>query len=296
LLACLATPIGNLSTSMNTLKDINTNSDRPFYFTDQDFQHIRKLIYDLAGINLSNSKSEMVYNRIARRLRATGLTRVDDYLQLVQSPQSSERQPFINALTTNLTSFFREPEHFSILSKYLLEIAKNRSIKIWCCASSTGEEPYTIAMTVLETLGHTRVDVKILATDIDTQVLKTASEGIYNLDRIEKLEPSLKKRFFLKGKGEQEDLVRVRPELRDMITFQSLNLLDSHWNIQGPFDVIFCRNVMIYFDKDTQHSILKKFVPFMTPESLLIAGHTENFHHAADLFIKKGRTIYGIAS
>lgn len=271
------------------------HSDRQFHFTDQDFQHIRKLIYDLAGINLSNSKSEMVYNRIVRRLRATGLTRVDDYLQLVQANESSERQAFINALTTNLTSFFREPEHFSLLAKHLSEIAKNQPIKIWCCASSTGEEPYTIAMTALETLGRTSATVKILATDIDTQVLKAAAEGVYSVDRIEMMETSLKKRFFLKGKGDQQDNVRVRQELRDMITFQSLNLLDNSWDIQGPFDVIFCRNVMIYFDKDTQRKILKKFVPLMTPASLLIAGHTENFHHAADLFLKKGRTIYGIA-
>ncbi|MFI3222591.1 MAG: CheR family methyltransferase [Methylococcaceae bacterium] len=280
---------------MNALNDTTILSDRQFHFTDQDFQHIRKLIYDLAGINLSNAKSEMVYNRIARRLRVNGLTRVDDYLQLVLAHQSSERQPFINALTTNLTSFFREPEHFSLLAKHLLEMSKNRPIKIWCCAASTGEEPYTIAMTALEALGGNNAAVKILATDIDTQVLKTAAEGIYSLDRIEKLEPSLKKRFFLKGKGDQQDNVSVRQELKDMITFQSLNLLDNVWDIQGPFDVIFCRNVMIYFDKETQHKILKKFVPLMTTESLLIAGHTENFNHAADLFLKKGRTIYGIA-
>ncbi|MEY3880269.1 MAG: hypothetical protein RIQ94_1064 [Pseudomonadota bacterium] len=280
---------------MNALNDTTILSDRQFHFTDQDFQHIRKLIYDLAGINLSNAKSEMVYNRIARRLRVNGLTRVDDYLQLVLAHQSSERQPFINALTTNLTSFFREPEHFSLLAKHLLEMSKNRPIKIWCCAASTGEEPYTIAMTALEALGGNNAAVKILATDIDTQVLKTAAEGIYSLDRIEKLEPSLKKRFFLKGKGDQQDNVSVRQELKDMITFQSLNLLDNVWEIQGPFDVIFCRNVMIYFDKETQHKILKKFVPLMTTESLLIAGHTENFNHAADLFLKKGRTIYGIA-
>jgi chemotaxis protein methyltransferase CheR len=280
---------------MNTLNDSTIQSDRQYHFTDQDFQHIRKLIYDLAGINLSNAKSEMVYNRIARRLRVTGLTRVDDYLQLVLAHQSSERQPFINALTTNLTSFFREPEHFSLLAKHLLEMPKNRPIKIWCCAASTGEEPYTIAMTALEALGGRNVGVKILATDIDTQVLKTAAEGIYSLDRIEKLEHSLKKRFFLKGKGDQQDNVSVRQELKDMITFQSLNLLDSLWDIQGPFDVIFCRNVMIYFDKETQRKILKKFVPLMNTESLLIAGHTENFNHAADLFLKKGRTIYGIA-
>lgn len=280
---------------MNALNNSTILSDRQFHFTDQDFQHIRKLIYDLAGINLSNAKSEMVYNRIARRLRVNGLTRVDDYLQLVLAHQSSERQPFINALTTNLTSFFREPEHFSLLAKHLLEMSKNRPIKIWCCAASTGEEPYTIAMTALEALGGNNAAVKILATDIDTQVLKTAAEGIYSLDRIEKLEPSLKKRFFLKGKGDQQDNVSVRQELKDMITFQSLNLLDNAWEIQGPFDVIFCRNVMIYFDKETQHKILKKFVPLMTTESLLIAGHTENFNHAADLFLKKGRTIYGIA-
>lgn len=155
---------------MNALNDSTILSDRQFHFTDQDFQHIRKLIYDLAGINLSNAKSEMVYNRIARRLRVNGLTRVDDYLQLVLAHQSSERQPFINALTTNLTSFFREPEHFSLLAKHLLEMSKNRPIKIWCCAASTGEEPYTIAMTALEALGGIMLQLKFW---LPTLILKS---------------------------------------------------------------------------------------------------------------------------
>ena len=271
-----------------------TLNDRQFHFTDQDFQKIRQLIYKQAGIKLSSSKSEMVYNRIARRLRVTGLTRFDDYLHLVQT-QSAEREAFINALTTNLTAFFREPEHFSILAKYLRTIVTKRPIKIWCCAASTGEEPYTLAMTVIDALGTFSPAVQILATDIDTQVLKTAAAGIYSLDRVDKLPADLIKRFFLKGTGDQQGYVRVRQELQDLISFQALNLLDNSWNIQGPFDVIFCRNVMIYFDKETQRKILKKFVPLMTPESLLFAGHSENFYHTADLLTKRGRTIYGVA-
>ena len=275
--------------------NIPTIQGRQFHFTDEDFQQIRKLIYEHAGINLSNSISEMAYNRVARRLRVTGVTSFEEYLRIVQT-QSAEREAFINALTTNLTAFFREPEHFTILADYLRSVVSNRTIKIWCSASSTGEEPYTLAMTAIEALGSLSSCVQILATDIDTQVLKTAEAGIYSIDRIEKLSPELKKRFFLKGKGDQQGNVSVRSELKNMITFQSLNLLEKNWNIQGPFDVIFCRNVMIYFDKDTQLSILKKFVPLMTKESLLFAGHSENFYHAADILVKKGRTIYGIAS
>lgn len=271
------------------------NSEREFHFTDQDFQKIRKLIYDHAGISLSEAKKAMVYSRVARRLRATRLTRFDEYLQLLETHDETEWEAFVNVLTTNLTAFFREQYHFPLLADHLRQQKYRRPLKLWCSAASTGEEPYSMAMTVVEALGSFTPPVQILATDLDTQVLQTAQAGIYEQERVEKLGPELVKRFFLKGTGSQQGLVRVRQELRDMISFQPLNLLEPNWAIAGPFDVIFCRNVMIYFDKETQRKILHKFVPVMHPEALLFAGHSENFHHSGDLFRLIGKTVYQLA-
>jgi chemotaxis protein methyltransferase CheR len=165
-------------------------------------------------------------------------------------------------------------------------------LSIWCSASSTGEEPYSIAMTVCEAFDTLTPPVNIVATDIDTNVLETAANGVYPIDRIEKMAQDRVKRFFQRGKGERVGLVRVRPELRQLITFKPLNLLAGSWPISGPFDVIFCRNVMIYFDKPTQGKILARFVPLMKPQGLLFAGHSENFMYASDAFKLRGKTVY----
>ncbi len=267
---------------------------REFHFTDQDFTRIRKLIYDHAGINLSDAKKDMVYSRVGRRLRATGLTSFRDYLALLESDHEAEWEAFVNSLTTNLTSFFREAHHFPILAEHIRKIKQRRPIELWCSASSTGEEPYTMAMTVVDLFGSYTPPVHILATDLDTHVLQKAQAGIYPMERVEKLPPDILKRFFLKGTGSNAGYVRVRRELRDMITFRQLNLLDAKWPIKGPFDAIFCRNVMIYFDKETQYKILRKFVPIMHRDALLFAGHSESFQHAADLFHIQGRTVYAL--
>jgi chemotaxis protein methyltransferase CheR len=223
------------------------------------------------------------------------LTRFDEYLQLLETHDETEWEAFVNVLTTNLTAFFREQYHFPLLADHLRQQKYRRPLKLWCSAASTGEEPYSMAMTVVEALGSFTPPVQILATDLDTQVLQTAQAGIYEQERVEKLGPELVKRFFLKGTGSQQGLVRVRQELRDMISFQPLNLLEPNWAIGGPFDVIFCRNVMIYFDKETQRKILQKFAPVMHPEALLFAGHSENFHHSGDLFRLIGKTVYQLA-
>ena len=165
-------------------------------------------------------------------------------------------------------------------------------LSIWCSASSTGEEPYSIAMTVCEAFGTLTPPVSIVATDIDTNVLETAANGVYPIDRIDKMAQDRVKRFFQRGKGERSGLVRVRPELRQLITFKPLNLLASSWPVSGPFDVVFCRNVMIYFDKPPQSRILERFVPLMKPEGLLFAGHSENFMYASDAFKLRGKTVY----
>ncbi len=263
-----------------------------FTLTDQDFARIRKLIYRVAGISLAPSKKDLVYSRLSRRLRVRQLHSFTEYIQLLENGDQAEREEFVNALTTNLTSFFREAHHFPILAQHLATLPKNRPVSIWTCASSTGEEPYSIAMTVVEHFKGFDAPVQILATDIDTNVLERARRGVYPLDQLKKLSQGQLKRFFLRGEGKQEGFAKVRPELQKMITFKRINLLDSQWPINERFDAIFCRNVMIYFDKQTQYAILKKVAPYLQSDGLFFAGHSESFHHAVDLFRLCGKTVY----
>ncbi len=270
------------------------HAEREFDFTEKDFQRIRKLIYEHAGISLSEAKRDMVYSRVARRLRTIAIDSFHDYLNHLESNQDADEwQAFTNALTTNLTSFFREEHHFPILAEHLKQLKK--PIRIWCCAASTGEEPYTLAMTACETFGSLKPPVEIIATDIDTNVLATASAGVYPYDRVSKLSEQRRKQFFLRGKGQHEGVVKVRSELRHLIKFQQLNLLDAQYPLNEPFDAIFCRNVMIYFDKPTQGGILAKFVPLMKPHALLFAGHSENFMYVSNAFKLQGKTVYTLS-
>ncbi len=278
---------------MTDNKELKTG--REFHFTLKDFDRVRKMIYAHAGISLSDSKQELVYSRLSRRLRATGIQTFDAYLALLESNDADEWEAFTNSLTTNLTSFFREPHHFPLLAEHLRSIRGKRPISLWCSAASTGEEPYTMAMTVIDALGRDASNVHIIATDLDTKVLETAKAGVYPDERVSKLDPELVKRFFLRGTGAQAGHVRVRPELRDMITFRQANLLHNNWSIRPPLDAIFCRNVMIYFDKETQLSILKKFVPLLHSEGLLFAGHSESFHNADEYFKLRGKTVYELS-
>jgi chemotaxis protein methyltransferase CheR len=284
----------------NTTKQVEKHTGKQetgkeFDFTRADFERVRGLIYQRAGISLADSKQEMVYSRLARRLRANGIASFASYLDALETGRMpAEWESFTNALTTNLTSFFREAHHFPLLAEHAAK-ARNRHggpLTIWCSASSTGEEPYSIAMTVCEAFDTLTPPVQIIATDIDTNVLATASAGVYPSERVEKMEQARLRRFFLKGKGAQAGLVRVRPELRQLITFRQLNLLGDGWDLKGPFDVIFCRNVMIYFDKPTQRKILARFVPLMKPEALLFAGHSENFLYVSDALRLRGKTVY----
>lgn len=261
--------------------------------SDTHFKRISQLIYQRAGIVLADHKREMVYNRLVRRLRTLGLDDFGRYLALLESEQNSaEWQAFINALTTNLTAFFREAHHFPLLAEH----AKRRSgsFNVWCAAASTGEEPYSIAMTLAETLGSGPGKFQITASDIDTQVLETALAGVYRQEELRTLSPSQLQRFFLRGTGPHEGKVRVRPELASMVNFMQLNLLANEWTLPGPFDAIFCRNVMIYFDKETQEKILRRFVPLLKPGGLLFAGHSENFSQISREFYLRGQTVYGL--
>ena len=271
------------------------SSDREFQFTAADFERVRKLIYQHAGISLSAAKQDMVYSRLARRLRATNKRSFSDYLDFLEKSGEDEWERFVNSLTTNLTSFFREPHHFPIFAEHLKKLGSRNPIRVWCSAASTGEEPYSIAMTVAETFNSFRTPVTIIASDLDTNVLATAEKGVYAMDRVERLSPERLKRFFLKGSGSQSGYAAVRPELRQMVEFRRVNLLDSSYSVKGPLDVIFCRNVMIYFDKPTQYKILSRFAPMMQPDGLMFAGHSESFLHAADLFRSLGKTVYELS-
>ncbi len=267
---------------------------REFQFDDRDFRVIRALIHDYAGIALNDSKYEMVYSRLARRLRALELKRFSDYIARISGSDEEERQIFINALTTNLTAFFREPHHFTILADYLRYKAIKPPLAIWCAACSTGEEPYSIAMTLAETYGYD-VDVKVIASDIDTEALQSAARGVFALDRLEPLPNFTIKQFFLKGAGKNSGFARVRPELRRMVRFQRVNLREPGWDMKDHLLAIFCRNVMIYFDKATQCQVLQRFAPLLRPDGLLFVGHSESLYHANDLFRMREKTVYQLA-
>lgn len=272
------------------------HSQRDFEFNDRDFRRVCELIHARAGISLAPAKRDMVYGRLSRRLRALGIRSFNTYLDRLESGGGEEWQAFTNALTTNLTAFFREPHHFKTLEEELRNRAGRAPLKLWSCAASTGEEPYSMAITACEVFGSDTPPVRILATDVDTQVLQTAADGIYSLDRIGDLDPVLKRRYFQRGSGPNEGKCKVKPSLRALIDFRPLNLLAPRYPVDGPFDALFCRNVMIYFDKPTQHAILSRLVEHMGDDGLLYTGHSENYLHAADLIQPCGRTLYRRAS
>ncbi|TAN85209.1 MAG: chemotaxis protein CheR, partial [Gallionella sp.] len=244
---------------------------------------------------LGESKQELVYSRLARRLRATGIKTFAEYLDHLQHGDKAEWEAFANSLTTNLTSFFREAHHFPTLAEHLRKLGTARPAVLWCSACSTGEEAYSMAMTVADTFGGFDYPARIIASDLDTGVLQTAREGRYKLESVAKMPAQQADKFFMRGKGEDAGFVRVRPELQKMISFQRINLLDASWPIREQLDAIFCRNVMIYFDKGTQLAILKKFAPLLRGNGLLFAGHSESFYHADAWFKLRGHTVYELA-
>lgn len=263
-----------------------------FTLTPADFERIRTLIHQRAGISLHAGKQAMVYSRLSRRLRETRHAGFSAYLQWLEKggAPESEWQEFVNCLTTNLTAFFREEHHFHALVEDLRARA-SRPIRIWCNAASTGEEPYSLAMTAVETLGLS-AQVKLVCSDIDTNVLDTARRGVYAADA-RGLSPERLRRHFLRGTGSNAGFIRVKPELSRLIEFRVFNLMSRDWSALGePFDIVFCRNVMIYFDAPTQRKVLEGIHRAMRPGGLLYVGHSENFTDSSDLFRLRGKTIY----
>jgi chemotaxis protein methyltransferase CheR len=253
-----------------------------FTLTDRDYQRISQLVYDHCGINLHEGKRELVRARIAKRLRAKGLTSVSEYMDHVMADSSgSEFAVLIDAMSTNLTSFFREAGHFTHLNTRFLprlierkRAAGSNRIRVWSAGCSTGEEPYSLAITLLEALeGTGSWDVKILASDISTHVLKVGGAGAYARSRTENLPVQYRSKYFRCETVGGEQVFTALPVLKQMIHFRHLNLM-APWPFSGPFDFIFCRNVMIYFDKPTQQRLVGRYWDCLAPGGLLFTGHT----------------------
>ncbi len=271
----------------------NAEKHREFQYTRSDFDRIVKIIYRVSGISLSDRKQDMVYSRLARRLRKLSLTSFNEYLELVKADKTEQRE-FINALTTNLTHFFREEHHFDYLTNQLFpEIfsSNNQRIRFWSAGCSTGEEPYTLAM-VWEHLQEKpkQLDFKILATDLDTNVIEKGKEGIYSIDKLEPVSQAYQKWFRQTSKCSANQR-QVDPRLKQYIHFKQLNLMED-WPMKGPFQLIICRNVLIYFDKQTQEKLIKRYYDLLEPKGCLILGHSESLGANRDLFTNCGKTIF----
>lgn len=270
---------------------------REFQFTESMFEQIRELVKHHTGIVLSDGKQDMVYGRLTRRLRALDLSDFDSYLTLIKREDEQELTHLVNAITTNLTSFFREEHHFEYLKNtvfpsLLEKNAATQKIRIWSAGCSTGEEPYSIAMVVREFFeDYDDWDVKVVATDLDSNVIDKGKAGVYDIGRVDGLSLEYKKRWMKRGKGDQSNLVKMKSELQNLITFKQLNLLHG-WPIKGPIDIIFCRNVVIYFDKETQRNLFDRYADVLSSDGHLFIGHSENMFNVCDRFESLGNTIY----
>ena len=270
-----------------------------FDFSDADYRRLKQMIFDYAGISLNANKKPMAYSRLTKRLRQLGMNTFREYLDFVETADSEEHVRFINALTTNLTYFFREAHHFTILTEHLQKLYENEPLTIWSAACSTGEEPYSIAMAAIEAFGSDAPPIRIIASDLDTDALASARRGVYPTEKVASLTPQRLKRFFLKGSGDQAGFARIRPQVQRMVEFRQINLNEGGWEMESaaPLAAIFCRNVMIYFNKETQTRILDRFAPLLRRDGLLFAGHSENFfYNGRETFRIRGKTVYELAA
>jgi len=289
--------MGSNTTVRKLVVGNDKSRDREFEFSISNFEYIKKIVKENTGINLTEAKEQLVYSRLARRLRALGLTTFNAYTIYLESNYEKELVELTNAITTNLTSFFREEHHFDYMSKIFLpeiyqEKRAEKSLRIWSAGCSTGEEPYSIAITLKENIPPGQGwDIKVLATDLDTNVVQHAKDGIYLEDRIEGMKSDRIKKWFTNGSGDQAGNVKVSAKLQEMITFKQLNLMDQ-WPMKGKFDLIFCRNVVIYFDKPTQKILFDRYAEMLTPKGHLIVGHSENLFKVTDRYELLGKTIY----
>lgn len=265
--------------------------------SEADFQYIRAIIAEHAGIQLTEQKRSMVLGRLAKRVRMLGLSSIAAYCDRVRSCPERELTELINALTTNVTAFFREAHHFvflaeRIIPELLVRNASTRRIRIWSAGCSSGEEPYSIAMTVLEAVPAGQFwDFKVLATDLDQQVIDIGRAGVYRSERLGPIVPERRRRWFRHAAGGLADKIQVVDELREHVRFVPLNLM-GQWPMKGPFDVIFCRNVIIYFDKERKERLIGRFADLVAAGGHLIIGHSESLYGLTDRFRPIGKTIY----
>jgi chemotaxis protein methyltransferase CheR len=266
---------------------------REFPFSAEHFRLISDRIYKFSGIRLPEAKREMVYARLARRLRSLGIASFDDYVRFLEL-EPAEWEHCTNALTTNVTSFYREEHHFKILAEHATATARaGEPFRVWSAGCSSGEEPYTIAMCLQETLPQ--ANFAVVASDLDTQVLASAREAVYPLASVEKLSAARQKRFFQRGTGSFEGKARVRREIAAHVEFLRVNLMEAQWPIEGGLDAIFCRNVMIYFDKPTQRRLIERYARLLRPSGLFFAGHAESLLDQGKYFNLRGQTVYELA-
>jgi chemotaxis protein methyltransferase CheR len=274
-----------------------------FAFTASDFRHIAQTLHAHAGIALTEGKAPLVYSRLAKRLRALGLRNFRDYCVLIEGVAGvDERQAMTAALTTNVTRFFREPHHFdhlrdAVMPELMERARRGDRIRLWSAACSSGPEPYSMAVTVLSVLpGAADLDVRILATDIDPNMVAEGARGVYSQEALEPVPPMLRQRFFKKIEADGQPRFEVEDVLRRLVSFRELNLIGD-WPMKGRFDVIFCRNVVIYFDDEAQEKIWRRFVPVMSPQGVLYIGHSERVAgEAASRLRSDGLTTYRLSA
>ena len=274
--------------------------EKEFLYTDKDFIFLSQLVTSHAGICLPDGKKQLLYSRLTRRLRELGLSSFAEYCNILNSNLDDEFPKFINAITTNVTHFFRENHHFEFLKKIILpELAKKNKInvspklRIWSAGCSTGEEAYSIAIIVRETIPDLhRWDAKILATDLDSDVLEKAKDGFYTMDKIKDVNNSRMEKWFRSIKNENDKpLFEIKNSLREIIAFRQLNLMGK-WPMSGQFDVIFCRNVTIYFDKQTRTDLIDRFANILAPDGYLILGHSESLYGITSRFSFLGKNMH----
>ena len=277
---------------MNAQESNSGSFQREYVFSREHFDHLRQICISHTGIQVPDIKQEMFYARLTKRLRALKLPDFDTYIQLLEKDWNHEGGDFINALTTNLTSFFREAHHFEFLREKVIPALgrEDRPFKIWSAGCSTGEEPYSISMTLADHMPANH-PYEILATDLDTDVLRKGMAGIYASERVDNLPLDMKKRHLMKGRGRHEGQVRVLEHLRKPIDFRQLNLVKP-FRLDDMFRVIFCRNVVIYFDRETKARLVGCFVDHLLPGGYLIMGHSESLHGVEPRLESLGNTVY----
>ena len=266
-----------------------------YSISPKEFEQFRALIYQECGINLNDSKKTLLVSRLSKRLRTLDLDSFQAYYDLVaDQTESDEFTLLLDLVSTNKTDFFREPKHFDFLREQILPtLQSTRRVRIWSSASSSGEEPYTIAMTLYDSVPDPeRWDFNILASDISTRVLARAASGIYEDERVRNLPPEIVERHFLKGKGDRAGMIKVKPHLIEMVRYRRINLMDDTFPIKAPLDLIFCRNVMIYFDHPTQAQLVAKFYRYLKPGGYLFIGHSESLQRLDQPFKAVAPTIY----